>query len=157
MQKQFFLTFFSALALFCGQFVFLGCETESADDPEFSGSIESSTNSTDSVSSDRPNSNDSGSSNQNNSSNNSDSSADLLSWKSIPEFIYKGEIVTVEVVNNVGTINWAISPTSAATISKTNDSSAIIMTSATTDATSIRVTATDQTTKKSLSADIPLT
>lgn len=151
MAKRLLTIVLTTFALFVGQQIFSGCETASADDPEYSGTVNNSG---------EDSSNDGSSDNQNNTGNsNGQTTSKTLAWKNTPpSILYKGEIQTFTVINNTGSVVWSVTPSGAATISSTasNGISAIIKAANSTDATSIKVTATDQTTKKSVSAEIPL-
>lgn len=151
MAKRLLTIVLTTFALFVGQQIFSGCETASADDPEYSGTVNNSG---------EDSSNDGSSDNQNNIGNsNGQTTSKTLAWKNTPpSILYKGEIQTFTVINNTGSVVWSVTPSGAATISSTasNGTSAIIKAANSTDATSIKVTATDQTTKKSISAEIPL-
>ena len=151
MAKRLLTIVLTTFALFVGQQIFSGCETASADDPEYSGTVNNSG---------EDSSNNGSSDNQNNTGNsNGQTTSKTLAWKNTPpSILYKGEIQTFTVINNTGSVVWSVTPSGAATISSTasNGTSAIIKAAQSTDATSIKVTATDQTTKKSVSAEIPL-
>ena len=155
MAKRLLTIVLTTFALFVGQQIFSGCETASADDPEYSGTVNNSG---------EDSSNDGSSDNQNNTDNSTDNSngqttSKTLAWKNTPpSILYKGEIQTFTVINNTGSVVLSVTPSGAATISSTasNGTSAIIKAANPTDATSIKVTATDQSTKKSISAEIPL-
>ena len=151
MAKRLLTIVLTTFALFVGQQIFSGCETASADDPEYSGTVNNSG---------EDSSNNGSSDNQNNTGNsNGQTTSKTLAWKNTPPpILYKGEIQTFTVINNTGSVVWSVTPSGAATISSTasNGTSAIIKAANSTDATSIKVTATDQTTKKSVSAEIPL-
>lgn len=151
MAKRLLTIVLTTFALFVGQQIFSGCETASADDPEYSGTVNNSS---------EDSSNDGSSDNQNNTGNsNGQTTSKTLAWKNTPpSILYKGEIQTFTIINNTGSVVWSVTPSGAATISSTasNGTSAIIKAANPTDATSIKVTATDQTTKKSISAEITL-
>ncbi len=151
MAKRLLTIVLTTFALFVGQQIFSGCETASADDPEYSGTVNNSG---------EDSSNDGSSDNQNNTGNsNGQTTSKTLAWKNTPpSILYKGEIQTFTVINNTGSVVWSVTPSGAAAISSTasNGTSAIIKVANPTDATSIKVTATDQSTKKSISAEIPL-
>lgn len=149
MAKRLLTIVLTTFALFVGQQIFSGCETASADDPEYSGTVNN-------TGEDSSGNNSSG--NQNNAGSNGNSSLNkALAWKDPPPSnLNKGEIATFTVINNTGSLAWSVTPSGAATVSSIDGASAIVRVANPTDATSIKVTATDQTTKKSISAEITL-
>lgn len=148
MAKRLLTIVLTTFALFVGQQIFSGCETASADDPEYSGTVNNSG---------EDSSNDGSSDNQNNTDNSTDNSTDdstddstgnstsnstrnstsnstgnttgntnrqttskTLAWKNTPpSILYKGEIQTFTVINNTGSVVWSVTPSGAATISST--------------------------------------